>query len=33
MTYEDFVNQPEFQLLNKEAEQLKKKIFSDIIDD
>jgi NTE family protein len=33
MTYEDFVNQPEFQLMYKEAEQLKKKIFSDIIDD
>jgi NTE family protein len=32
MTYEDFVNQPEFQQLLKETEKLKGKIFSDIID-
>lgn len=32
MTYEDFVNQPEFQEMLKEAETLKSKKFSDIID-
>ena len=33
MTYEDFINQPEFQQLLVESEQLKSKVFSDIIDD
>lgn len=33
MTYEDFINQPEFQQMLSEAERLKGKIFSDIIDD
>lgn len=33
MTYEDFVNQPEFQQMLKKAEKLKGKIFSDIIDE
>jgi NTE family protein len=33
MTYEDFVNQPEFQQMIEEAKQLKNKVFSDIIDD
>ncbi len=33
MTYEDFVNQPEFQQMLEEAKELKGKIFSDIIDD
>ncbi len=33
MTYQDFVNQPEFQDLLKEAEALKSKTFSDVIDD
>jgi len=33
MTYEDFINQAEFQQMLAEAEQLKSKIFSDVIDD
>lgn len=33
MTKEDFINQPEFQQMLKEAEKLKGRIFSDIIDD
>ncbi len=33
MTYEDFINQPEFQQMLTEAEKLKSKIFSDVIDD
>ncbi|HKI89763.1 MAG TPA: patatin-like phospholipase family protein, partial [Draconibacterium sp.] len=33
MTFEDFVNQPEFQEMLAEAEQLKGTIFSDVIDD
>ena len=33
MTYEDFINQPEFQQMLAEAEQLKSKVFSDVIDD
>ena len=33
MTYEDFINQPEFQQMLAEAEQLKDKVFSDVIDD
>lgn len=33
MTTEDFVNQPEFQQMLKEAEKLKKNVYSDIIDD
>ena len=33
MTYEDFINQPEFQQMLTEAEQLKSKVFSDVIDD
>ncbi len=33
MTYNDFINQPEFQQMLAEAEQLKGKFFSDIIDD
>ncbi|RIH67228.1 hypothetical protein D1164_02040 [Mariniphaga sediminis] len=33
MNYEDFTNQPEFQQLTKEAEKLKSKIFSDVIDE
>ena len=33
MTYEDFINQPEFQQMVKDAEKLKGKIFSDVIDD
>jgi NTE family protein len=32
MTYEDFTGQPEFQEMLKEAEKLKGKVFSDIID-
>src|SRR5690554_3260836 len=32
MTYEDFINQPEFQQMKLEAEGLKDKIFSDVID-
>lgn len=32
MTTEDFINQPEFQLMLKETEKLKGKVFSDIID-
>jgi NTE family protein len=32
MTYEDFTNQPEFVQLTKEAEGLKTKLYSDIID-
>src|SRR5665811_2333677 len=32
MTTEDFVNQPEFQLMLKETKKLKGKIFSDILD-
>lgn len=32
MTYEDFINQPEFQQMLKEAEKLKGTVFSDIID-
>jgi NTE family protein len=32
MTYEDFTNQPEFQQMTREAEGLKDKIFSDVID-
>ena len=33
MTFEDFVNQPEFQEMLAEAEQLKSNVFSDVIDD
>jgi NTE family protein len=33
MTYEDFTNQAEFQQMLREAEGLKDKIFSDVIDD
>ena len=33
MTYEDFINQPEFLDLLKEAEKLKNRVFSDIIDE
>jgi NTE family protein len=33
MTYEDFTNQPEFQQMVREAEGLKDKIFSDVIDE
>lgn len=33
MTYEDFTNQTEFQQLLAEAEQLKSKTFSDVVDD
>ena len=33
MTYEDFTNQPEFQQMMREAEGLKDKIFSDVIDE
>lgn len=33
MTYEDFVNQPEFQEMLAEAKQLQGTIFSDVIDD
>ncbi|MBW6535259.1 MAG: patatin-like phospholipase family protein [Mariniphaga sp.] len=33
MTYEDFTNQPDFQQMMREAEGLKDKIFSDVIDD
>ncbi len=33
MTYEDFVNQPEFQQMLQEAEGLKSKTFSDVLDD
>lgn len=33
MTYEDFVNQPEFQEMLEEAKGLKGKVFSDVIDD
>ncbi len=33
MTYEDFINQPEFQEVLTEAQKLKGKIFSDVIDD
>lgn len=33
MNYEDFTNQPEFQQLVKEAEKLKTKIYSDVIDE
>ena len=33
MTYEDFINQTEFQQMLVEAEKLKSKAFSDIIDD
>lgn len=33
MTYEDFVNQPDFQQMLEEAEALRPKIFSDVIDD
>ncbi len=33
MTSEDFINQPEFQQMVGEAEKLKSKIFSDIIDE
>ena len=33
MTYEDFISQPEFQQMVAEAEKLKTKIFSDVIDD
>ncbi len=33
MTYEDFVNQPEFQQMIKEAEEIKSKVFSDVIDE
>lgn len=33
MTFEDFVNQPEFQEMLAEAGQLKNKFFSDVIDD
>ena len=32
MTFEDFVNQPEFQQMLKEAEKLKERKFSDVID-
>jgi NTE family protein len=32
MTYEDFINQPEFQQMIKEAEKLKGTVFSDILD-
>lgn len=32
MTYEDFTNQPEFQQMMREAEGLKDKVFSDVID-
>jgi NTE family protein len=32
MTYEDFINQPEFQQMIKEAEKLKGTLFSDILD-
>ena len=32
MTYEDFVSQTEFQRMIKEAEELKSKVFSDVID-
>jgi|GEM_PF-3705983 len=32
MTYEDFTGQPEFQEMLKEAEKLKGKVFSDVID-
>ena len=33
MTYEDFVNQPEFLQMLKEAEGLKENIYSDVIDE
>ncbi|MFW5831606.1 MAG: patatin-like phospholipase family protein [Prolixibacteraceae bacterium] len=33
MTYEDFTTQPEFQQMLQEAESLKSKVFSDIIDE
>lgn len=33
MTYEDFIKQPEFQQMLEEAEVLKSKTFSDVIDD
>ncbi len=33
MTYEDFINQTEFQQMLTEAEQLKSKVFSDVVDD
>lgn len=33
MTTEDFINQPEFQQMLKDAEKLKSRIYSDIIDD
>jgi len=33
MTTEDFINQPEFQQMVKDAEKLKGRIYSDIIDD
>ena len=33
MTFEDFVNQPEFQEMLADAEQLKGKVFSDVVDD
>lgn len=33
MTYEDFINQTEFQEMLKKAEELKKNVYSDIIDD
>lgn len=33
MTYEDFTNQPEFQEMLGKAQELKSKIFSDVIDD
>ncbi len=32
MTYQDFIDQPEFQQIISEAEKLKSKVFSDIID-
>ncbi|HKJ80093.1 MAG TPA: patatin-like phospholipase family protein [Prolixibacteraceae bacterium] len=32
MTYEDFINQPEFQEMLKEAATLKTKVFSDVVD-